>query len=129
VITAPPPAPPAQLVARDDDRERRAQHRRLGRIAIYGGIGLEIVTGTFMYLGANLNNQIRSNTFETADAQRNAQSLGTVFNWTAIVAGTLGVASIATGVTLIVKNGDVQDVRVSATTSSGFSGLVLSGRM
>jgi tetratricopeptide (TPR) repeat protein len=132
VVTPPPatpptiPVPPPQPAPVVDDPEVLAHHRALGRYLIYGGAGLELVAGAFMYFGLDLNNQIRSKVFTTADDLRSAQTLGTVYNWTAVLAGTLGVAGIATGVTLIIRN---QDVQVSAASSSSFTGLVLSGRM
>ena len=122
-IQAPPPPPPVPDV---DDPELRTRHRALGRYLIYGGVGLELVAGAFMYFGLDLNNQIRNKVFTTADDLRSAETLGTVYNWTAILAGGLGAAGIATGITLIVRN---QDVHVAAAASSSFTGLVLSGRM
>jgi tetratricopeptide (TPR) repeat protein len=127
---APPPVAPAPAPQPEPEPvDDVASHRRaLGRYAIYGGAGLEVVGGVFLYLGSNLNDRLRGQVAMTAENLRYAQSLGTVYNWTAGLSMVLGAAGIATGITLIVRNHD-SDVHVGATASNGFTGLVVSGHL
>lgn len=105
-----------------------SHHRAVGRYFVYGGLALGAVMGTFLYLGGNENDRIHNGRPGTTDDLRNAESIGTVYNWTAGFAGVLGVASLATGITMILRNPD-DDVHVGAVASPAFTGLVLSGQM
>jgi hypothetical protein len=131
----------AARLAREAEEARLAEQRRqheavvaqarskrsLGRGFLITGGALALGAGTFMYLGANQNERIRSGGFATAAEIGDAASTGRTYN-TLATAGVIGAGVMTLiGLPLILFNGDPPPVSVSVTAGGDGVGAVFVG--
>jgi hypothetical protein len=117
------PATRAKKIA-DDAREQRATQRSFGWFLVGSGIGLGAIAGGFAWLSSYNNTAIKNGESSGSD-YLNAGTRGQELNDAAWSFAIAGVVSIAIGVPLVLRNGELAIVPAPA----GTVGVGIAGRL